>query len=384
MILAECRAEDAPKLQRYETKYYILVTDVPREQAQEAAVRMNKMAEEYHGRTRDFSGVIREKFPFYLYRNRADYLAGGGIEGTDGVFDGKALYAVAGAQLTDRTWHVVQHEGFHQFAAGVIGGDLPVCVNEGLAEYFGEAKTVSPGMEFVSGVIPAWRMKRVRDEIQNNKFISVDHMMSMSHEQWNAKFTIANYDQAWSMVQFLAHGDVGKYRAAFAAFMRDLSQGKSSGLAWSDNFGSTTGFEEKWKTYWMSLPDDPSAQLHVEVTVARLTSFLARAVAMKETFVSFEDFRVVARDGKLKMSKTDWLPAGLLKSALGDADELGRGGAQWTLVAGSAMPQVRCKLKDGTICVGTFQIQNGQVVRVDTKLETKAGSVFGVKVEPRP
>src|SRR5262245_23962356 len=95
MLLAARSLAAEPALQRYETKYYILFTDVPREQEQEVAVRMNKMAEEYHDRTRDFSGVIRNKFPFYLYRHREDYIANGGLAGTDGLFDGEALYAVA-------------------------------------------------------------------------------------------------------------------------------------------------------------------------------------------------------------------------------------------------------------------------------------------------
>src|SRR4051794_37544982 len=115
---------------RYETKYYILYTDVPPEQAQEAALRMSKMAEEYGDRTRDFSGAIRSKFPFYLFRAREDYIAGGGMKGTDGLFNGTALFAVGGERLTDRTWHIVQHEGFHQFAYAVIGGEKPMWINE--------------------------------------------------------------------------------------------------------------------------------------------------------------------------------------------------------------------------------------------------------------
>src|SRR5262245_47586979 len=113
----------AQNLQRYETPYYILHTDVPRDQAQEAAVRMTRMAEEYHNRTREFSGVITTKFPFYLYRERADYETAGGLPKSAGFFNGEALHAYVGAKTDDRTWHTVQHEGFHQFTAAVIGGD---------------------------------------------------------------------------------------------------------------------------------------------------------------------------------------------------------------------------------------------------------------------
>src|SRR3954471_7786286 len=181
----------AAEMPRYETKYYTLFTDVPREQAQEAAVRMSRMAEEYHNRTSAFSGVIRSKLPFYLFRSRENYIAAGGMKGTDGLFNGEALYAVAGERLTDRTWHVVQHEGFHQFAAAVIGGERPMWVNEGLAEYFGEA--IFTGDGFVSGIIPQWRMKRLRDEIQQNKLMSIARMMSLSNAEWNGNIRIENY-----------------------------------------------------------------------------------------------------------------------------------------------------------------------------------------------
>jgi len=210
-------ASDTPTLQRYETKYYILFTDVPREQAQEVAVRMTKMAEEYHDRTRDFSGVIRNKFPFYLYVHKEDYIAAGGLAGSSGLFAGDSLYAVAGEQLSDRTWHVVQHEGFHQFAAAVIGGDRPMWINEGLADYFGEALFTGDG--FISGVVPDWRLKRVRDEITAGKFLPLERMMKLSGEEWNAHIVTVNYDHAWSLTHFLAHGDGGKYQKALASFM---------------------------------------------------------------------------------------------------------------------------------------------------------------------
>ena len=51
-------------------------------------------------------------------------------------------------------------------------------------------------------------------------------MMQMSLDEWNAKLSIVNYDQGWSMVHFLIHGDGGKYRQAFGAFMLDLSRNR--------------------------------------------------------------------------------------------------------------------------------------------------------------
>ncbi|HMO25788.1 MAG TPA: hypothetical protein PKB10_05915, partial [Tepidisphaeraceae bacterium] len=159
----------AAGLKRHETRYYILYTDLSDEEAREAAVRMTKMAEEYADRTRDFAGAIRQKFDFYLFRDKEAYYAAGGPRGSAGVFDGQSLKAIAGEQLTDQTWHAVQHEGFHQFAHYVIGNDnMPIWVNEGLAEYFGEA--IFTGDGFVSGVMPGWRVRRIKSAMRNEQF----------------------------------------------------------------------------------------------------------------------------------------------------------------------------------------------------------------------
>src|SRR5437773_2956621 len=150
--------------------------------------------------------------------------------------------------------------------------------------------------------------------------------------------------------------------------MVDLSHGRPPENAWNDNFGSADGYEERWKKWWLDLPDDPSADLYAQATVARLTSFLARATAMKQAFDSFDAFKAAASAGKLKVSPGDWLPSDLLTQALADADDLAKAGAQWTLATQSS-PQIQCRLPNGMRCIGSFQLQRGQIMRVDAKLE---------------
>jgi hypothetical protein len=107
-------------LKQYETKYYTIYTDISPDDEKEAAARMTRMVEEYHARTKDFSGTIKTRLPFYLFKSEQDYVAAGGVPGSAGVFkvdaNGSSLMAIAGEHLTRQTWQVVQHEGFHQFA----------------------------------------------------------------------------------------------------------------------------------------------------------------------------------------------------------------------------------------------------------------------------
>lgn len=358
------------KLQEFDSPYYEIWTDLPVDAAREAALRMTKMADEYRNRTRDFSGTIHGKMPFYLYAHDEDYLEFVPLKDSAGYFDGKNLVAKA-SHLDDRTWHTVQHEGFHQFARGTIRGTLPTWANEGLAEYFGEA--VFTGDGFVAGVIPQWRLQRMRQTIKSNGFMSIDRIMNLSHEEWNQKLTTANYDEGWSMVQFLAHGENGKYQRAFVNFVGELNNTKDPQSAWADCFGSGDGFEQQWKAYWTGLPDAPSLDLYAQAEVQTYTSFLARATAMKQTFATFADFQTAAKQKKLQMNPNDWLPDSLLQAAMErqkDFDKLGCTFAIET-VKGDRNPHVTCKLPGGQIITSKFIIRGDHVASVTATTSKK-------------
>src|SRR3954464_15105297 len=118
LCIAQASGAEMPEV---DTPYYTIHTDLDDDSVREATVRLTRMAEAYHDRTRDFAGVIDHKFPFYLYRHETDYLEAGGLTGTAGIFVYRpgtregVLMAVAGKHATLDTWHTVQHEGFHQF-----------------------------------------------------------------------------------------------------------------------------------------------------------------------------------------------------------------------------------------------------------------------------
>jgi hypothetical protein len=349
-------------LQTYDTPYYTILTDIPPEQAREAALRMTKMAEEYQRRTRDFSGAIRHRFQFFLYRDEADYLAAGGMPNTDGLFANPVLIALAREEVGDATWYTIQHEGFHQFAQAVIGGVLPIWVNEGLADYFGEA--VFTGDGFVSGVIPPWRLQRVRDRLERSEFKSIEQLLELSHRQWNQEMSLANYDQAWSLVQFLAHGDDGRYQLPFSRFMTLLSRGTPWPRAWQQSFGSADGLEQRWRDWWLSLPDHPTDDLYARAVTATLTSFLARAVSQKQSFDSFDAFARAAQAQPPAHHPQDWLPPALLEDALAHAEELRARGVTWELSNDprTRLPRLLCTVPSSPALQGRFTL-NGPRVR---------------------
>jgi len=362
-------APESPALRRYETPYYLIHTDLGGADAAEAVVRMKVLAEVYRKRTRElgFTGRIDRRLPVYLFKDRADYLATGAPPDSAGAFLGDRLVAAA----TDRrgggpAWHVVQHEAFHQFAAAVSGPDLPGWVNEGLGEYFGESLFTGDG--YVTGVAPGWRVKRVKDAIAAGTFGPMQRLLRRSQEQWNEKVDLANYDHAWSLVQFILHGrdgregddhgdDHGDGDRSMADFVRALADGQSAADAWREAFGDAGAFERRWRAYWESLPAEGTPQRCAHAAAAAVTSLAARAAAAGQSFTTFDDFSRAADQGELRCPPDDWVPPSLWQRALRWAPA----GSVWSFEADAERTRVVLVVPGGARKVGTFDLHEGRV-----------------------
>jgi hypothetical protein len=355
-------------MKNYPSPYYTVHTDVDPEYAREAILRITRMAEEYHERTRTlFTGTINEKLPFYLFANIEDYYAAGGPPGSAGVFMGDKLMGVSSKRgsgsATDYTWHVIQHEGFHQFVRYVVRGRIPTWVNEGMAEYFGESIFTGDGM--VTAVIPPSRCKRIKARIASGEFMPIKRMMYLSLAEWNSQMSTLNYDQAWSMCHYMAHGDGGKYQGAFVAFMQEIGRGNPWEKAWQTTFGSADGFEEKWKQYWLSLPDEATPELYTRAVVAMLTSFAGRAYSEKQTFDTFEQF-IKTDAGSLKHAESDWLPSSLFRTAVASVARREKKGYKFELVpAKNKQPTIVCTMPDGEKLTGSFKLNGHRMASND-------------------
>jgi hypothetical protein len=364
--IATAQLRSNPKiaaLPSYKTKYYIIRTDVTGDDLREAQLRMTKMADEYLFRTRDFSGAVRGQFPFYLFKDEGDYFAAGGVRGSAGAFipSNRTLMAIAGDPLSPALWHVVQHEGFHQFAANVIG-QLPTWIDEGLAEYFGEA--IFTGDGFVIGDVPDWRLRRIKKTIDQDGFRSFRDIMLMSLREWNEGLSISNYDQAWTMVHFLVHADGGKYQHAFSAFIGAIDAHQQWEKAWRQHLGDPLDFERRWKKYWRDLPEEASSDVRNKATTQMLTSILARYAAEKKNVEGFDAFFASVSKG-VSFEDRHWLPASLAKQAAADAaKKIGQGVAFQFLRGSGALPSIECVPKKGTKWVGRFKLKGADIAEV--------------------
>lgn len=379
------------QLRIHRTGFYELHTDVSEIEAREAAVRMDAMAVEYLRQTNELKKAPPPPYmQFKFFRRIEDYEAAGGTPGSGGQFDRRTgvLMAVAGQQTDARTWHRVQHEAFHQFAHHTLGTELPPWLSEGLAEYF--AESVFTGDSLVVGMIPEARRSRIVSAMSDDQFMPLERMMLMTSDEWNRELIRDNYDQAWSLVFYLLHGDNGAQSPKFRDFLVLCSQGHTWQSAWRQTLGSIDGLERAWLRWWRQLPQDPTAQRYRQATARMLTSFWARAVSQGQTIRSFEDFRRLGLSGQLAFDDRQWLPPALLEQALKEAAAAVDEGGAWVIrqVAPrsiqrdgrpsiSAVPlggdeqELVLVTRDGMAYRGRFIVQQRRVAAVEVLVERR-------------
>lgn len=325
------RSPPAPPLDplpTYPTPHYTIHTDL-RPAEPEIALRLEAMYRAYTEHASEWGGRPGQPGPkpdVYLFRRAADYAAAGGPRGTSGIFlpgsdsdRGKAL-VLAGPTLTLASWQVLQHEAFHAYVHCSIDreGDapLPPWVEEGLADYFGEGLFTGDRVEV--GLIPPWRLARLRSEMRGGQLRPLAELLAVSRERWRGSAGVAGYDQAWSLVHFLLHGENGKDQPRLAEFVRTRSLAA---------LGPIEQLQQQWQRYWLALPANPTADRFARVVAETLDAFRARAAAGGQSFDSFARFRAAGEAGQIRMPPTLWLPPTMLTEALDAADASGT----WTL-----------------------------------------------------
>ena len=251
-------------LQTLESRAYRIHTNLTREEAQEYGQHMDLIYRAYSKRFASLRGSDRDKQNLYLLRTREDYIStmrdfGIDASATGGVFfwggRGTGLATWIEGLSRDQVFDTLQHEGFHQFAHTKLGTELPLWVNEGLAEYFGAAIVVDDKVRL--GIVDEQRVETVREALRTRQAIDFDQLLNISPQQWHQNMNGGTrqgrlqYDQSWAIVHFLIHGDGGRYQKAFSSYLTLISQGRDHEQAFRESFGTTnTGpFARRWEKF---------------------------------------------------------------------------------------------------------------------------------------
>jgi hypothetical protein len=246
---------------------YWIKTDLPAADANALGRHLNIMYEEYSRRLASLPPRAPEALNVLIFASQDDYVFtlrtryGISAGGTGGLFfvqgPTMALAFWTGELPRRRVEHVLQHEGFHQFAYSRFGGDLPLWVNEGLAEFFGESIVV--GRSLIIGQASPRVVSAVTTAVELDQIVPFRDMLAITPLRWGALVREGDarlhYQQAWSMVHFLVYADPNgdgapDYVTHFERYLHKLNAGVPDERAFIEVFGEDVeAFETRWKAY---------------------------------------------------------------------------------------------------------------------------------------
>lgn len=304
----------------WRSRNYEVLGNLPTVEARPIVAHMDAVYEEYERRFASFPARNSSTTRLYLYDTNASYienLARQGVraENTGGVFfwtsqeSGLATFVEGQSGL--RMFHVLQHEGFHQFAQSRIGDSLPIWANEGVAEYFGQGILVKGKLK--TGVAPESRIERIREQIRKEMEFPLAELLTITHERWNMAVGGGDpragvlYDQSWSVVHFLINADNGKYADAPSTFIKVASTGAGAEQAMVKAFGSADAaraMDKKWRD-WVLNDWKPDPLSTAAERVEFLGEGIAALAAAKTPFSSMEELKAGLRAIKFQLRRVD-------------------------------------------------------------------------------
>jgi hypothetical protein len=368
----------AATLRNFSSRHYHIHTDLDASLADDLARRMDAMYDEYGRRLVEFLPREQTRFDVYLFKRQADYTAfvGPHATNTGGVFlSGRgALAAFLEHQGRNALRRTLQHEAFHQFAYTAITTNMPVWLNEGMAQLFEEGLWTGKG--FVLGEVPPRRVRQLEADMAAHRLTPFRDFMALDLEKWSTTLArdkeagATQYNQAWAMVHFLVNAtDTGGhelYRARFIHLLRLLHAGRDAKAAFAEAFSANIeGFQQRFVEFARTLRPTPLA------TLIERQQFLAELVLVfhkqDRTFVDIDDLRQACDD--LRFSDADHLdPALCFMDVEGrrlDSSRLFFEGRPQ-----SAIPDLICRA-GGRLQIRSRFNREGTTYEPETKLETR-------------
>ena len=368
---AAARAEPAapatdppPGMRTVRTQHYRIHTDLDPELAADLARRLDGMYDEYQRRLANFR-VAQSAPPLevHLFRRQQDYLrfTGERWRNSGGVYmSGRNLLAAfLEGQGRDALRRTLQHEAFHQFAHAAISPDMPVWLNEGMAQLFEEG--IWTGEGFWLGQVPPRRIRQLQADLTNRRLKRFDHLMCVTPEQWAATLAgdhaagATQYNQSWAMVHFLVQATdaagQARYRARLLRMLDHLHAGRDGRSAFEQAFSANTkGFEDRFVEYARTLTATPEASLIERQEV--LADLLMELRRQGRTFERVADLRAAAVRARYTLRYSErgmeWTSDPdvntYFRDAAGHLFDAGR--LYFSARAGAPLPDLVCRASD--------------------------------------
>lgn len=148
--------------------------------------------------------------------------------------DGNTFYELVTYEH-ENLWQVLAHEGFHQFLGYELGLQVPVWLNEGMAQYF-ETSYVWGG-RLQTGSISKAKLRAAQHFIQMQQSPALSELIQMDRASFYAKSQVT-YPMSWALVYYLMTRDGTTYRfSTFRRYLQDLKFGKDEIASFQGRFG---------------------------------------------------------------------------------------------------------------------------------------------------
>lgn len=246
------RGEDALRLktvtwEHSETDHFIFHTETGYSVAQLASA-----AEMAYGAIKKDLGITQDSFErkchIYVFLNPAvwqEFVRGCRLDArTGGWCTGRELFMVSrphfkfqGSTLPHEITHLVVHR--------FVGGDTPLWLNEGLAEF--------EGIRFYRGYLKArdYILTNVPDQLDRSRYIPLKDLTSAVDYPRSAEEVAAFYIESFRLVAFLYHQNGGM--TPLMKFIELQSKGARFESAWREvyggRFGDLAAFEDKFLAF---------------------------------------------------------------------------------------------------------------------------------------
>ncbi|MCE9584678.1 MAG: hypothetical protein K8T20_19475 [Planctomycetes bacterium] len=271
------REDVPPGWSLHTTAHYQVLTDAGDEQARLMAVRLEGILELY-------GALLPTKrtlpiFPVRVIQKYADYISYGGEDGTGGCYDAETgdlvLTRFEGYGATkdepgrptseQEVVTTAYHEAWHQYFHWYLDSDVdpPAWFDEGMADYFGQAR---PTLSHRNSALPeppgerrpAWRFDRknlawlssIRKAVAAGKYVPLRELVHMKRADYYRDPSLC-YPEGWALVYFLMNCKDERLSEVPAALVLALRDGSKSDAAVDEAFAGVdfAKLEADWAQY---------------------------------------------------------------------------------------------------------------------------------------
>ena len=135
-------------------------------------------------------------------------------------------------------WRVLAHEGFHQFIGYELGQQIPIWLNEGMAQYFETSFNI--GSRFYVGQISRSKLLYAQALILNKQAPPLAQMVQWDRATFYANANVA-YPMSWALVYYLLNSNNDRFeQSEFRRYLQDLKVGKDDIKSLQRRFGSNS------------------------------------------------------------------------------------------------------------------------------------------------